>query len=138
MARRPKSPRRPPKRKPPVASAIAASALSIMTVSERTPDLQSEPAGAVAQAPARRDEEMDEAHNEAATEAAPGAQSVEQAPPVQGMPPGRQIMADSASRDEAAAWWPAVQAAMDTTNRRNVPLLDAPKPEEGEPIGKPS
>jgi len=114
------------KRRPPAASALTASGLAVVAVAERTPELQSQLAGAIAQAPMRRHEDMDEVHNEPGVEAERPAQSVEQAPPVQGMPPGRELMADNVGWDHAAHWWAAEQAAMDTTMHRNLAvLLDA-------------
>jgi hypothetical protein len=108
-------------RKPPTASALAATTLTVLTVVDRVPDPREQPSPSV-QAPARRHDEQDETQHETDTERMV-TQGQEQAPPPAAaqMPAGRGLQWDWSSyeRDQWQGW----RAAHDAT-QRNAALLD--------------
>jgi hypothetical protein len=107
------------KPQPPVTSAATASALALLAVTERVPEVHSQLAVTVQQ-PARRSEEADEIHQREA-EYRTVTQGQVQAPPpvVQALPPGQQLFEQATRRDDS--WW---RTAADTAIPRNAALLD--------------
>jgi hypothetical protein len=109
----------PKKSQPPVTSAAAASALALLAITERVPEVRSQLAVTVQQV-ARRSEEADEIHQREAEYRAVTQGQAQAPPPVtQPLPPGQQLF-EPAWRDNS--WW---GTAADQAIPRNAALLDS-------------